>query len=144
MNFRASLLALLITSSGAFAANNDVVNTQTQNTITQNSTISISHVGTAKDWQLTGEEWNHYLGLMQGPNGHYYKNLSPPEVLGINADDAEELNHYAEISAKFQHDKLERELRFNAAFHDAAARLYSTEPLIKPFDYTPFTPISKD
>ena len=144
MNFRVLLLALLITSSCTFAANNDVINTQTQNTISQNSTINTSHIGTAKDWQLTGEEWSRYLSLMQGSDGYYYKNLSPPEVLGINADNAEELNHYAEISAKFQHDKLERELRFNAAFHDAAARLYSMEPLVKPFDYTPFTPISKD
>jgi integrating conjugative element protein (TIGR03759 family) len=144
MKLRLSLLALIIISNYAAAAGNDVVNTQTQNTITQNTTISTSHIGIAKDWQLTDEEWGHYLNLMQGPSGHYYMNLSPPEVLGINADDTEELNHYAEVSAKFQHDKLERELRFNAVFHDVAARLYSAEPLIKPFDFTPFTPISKD
>jgi integrating conjugative element protein (TIGR03759 family) len=81
---------------------------------------------------------------MQGLSGHYYSQLSPPEVLGINAETADELQHYAEVSVKIEHDKLERELRFNVAFHEAATRLYASEPIIKPFDYTPFTPIPKN
>lgn len=144
MNFKLSIFILLGVSSLAFATNNDVINTQTQNTVSRNSIVSTSQIGTAKEWQLTDEEWFHYLSLMNGFNGHYYKNLSPPEVLGINANDQEELNHFAEISAKLQHDKLERELRFDAAFHDAAKRIYATEPLIKPFDFAPFTPMTKD
>lgn len=124
-------------------ASNDVLNTQTHNTLSQNTTINTSHIGTAKDWELTDTEWNQYLNFMQGSSGHYYMKLSPPEVLGINAESVEELRHYAEVAAKLEHNKLERELRFNAAFHEAATRLYSVEPIIKPFDYTPFTPIPK-
>ena len=143
MNSKLSLAGFLLLTNCAFASN-DVINTQTQNTISQNTTVSANHIGTAKDWQLTEIEWNQYLTLMQGPSGHYYANLSPPEVLGINVDTAEELRHYAEVAAKLEHDKLERELRFNTAFNAAATRLYSTEPIIKPFDYTPFTPIPKN
>ncbi len=143
MRYIITLINLLIISNYSYAFN-DVVNTQTHNTVTQNTMVHTSQIGTAKDWQLTDTEWNQYLNLMHGPSGHYYKNLSPPEVLGINVERAEELRHYAEISAKLEHDKLERELRFNEAFHEAAARLYSTEPIIRPFDYSPFTPIPKN
>jgi len=136
------IAVLLIVTNNALAS--DVINTQTQNTISQNSTISTSHIGTAKDWYLTDVEWEHYMQLMQGPSGHYYKQLSPPEVLGINSENSDQLNHYAELAAKLEHDKLERELRFNTAFHEAATRLYTAEPIIKPFDYTPFTPIPKN
>ncbi len=136
------ILILALTSNCAFAADG-VENTKTQNTVTQNTEINKPPAGIAKDWDLNETEWNQYLNLMHGPSGHYYANLSPPEILGIKAETNEELRHYAEIAAKLEHDKLERELRFNTAFHEAAARLYSAEPLIKPFDYTPFTPIPK-
>lgn len=143
MYYKLSLFSLMMISLCVFASDN-VTNTQTQNTITQNTTVSTSHIGTAKDWSLTDTEWKQYLNLMQGPSGHYYVNLSPPEVLGIYANTADELRHFAEVAARFEHDKLERELRFNAAFHEAAARLYSAEPLIQPFDYAPFIPIPKN
>lgn len=128
---------LLITFKPAYAMN-DVVNTPVQNTITHASQVYVT-----KAWNLDATEWDHYLKLMQGPAGHYYQHLSPPEVLGLSANTPNDLNHFAEIAAKLEHDKLEHELQFNAAFHAAAARLYSKEPLIKPFDYTPFTPIPK-
>ncbi|MCD6040305.1 MAG: family integrating conjugative element protein [Gammaproteobacteria bacterium] len=143
MNCRLSFLIFLIASRGAFASN-DVINTRIKNTISQNTTVNVSHVGTAKDWALTDKEWSQYINLMQGLSGHYYKNLSPPEVLGIHAESMDERRHFAEIAATLEHDKLERELRFNAAFHEAAKRLYSTEPMIESFDYTPFTPIPKN
>jgi integrating conjugative element protein (TIGR03759 family) len=139
---KVAFFCLLIIATPVFATN-DIINTSTQNTATQNTTVVNSLVGKAKDWNLTDSEWNQYRIFMQGPSEHYYKQLSPPEVLGINAESIEELQHYAEVAAKLEHDKLERELKFNAAFHDAAARLYSAEPIIKPFDYAPFTPIPK-
>lgn len=143
MNYKLSFLSLFILPICSFASN-DVINTQTKNTISQNTIVRVNHIGTAKDWTLTDLEWKQYLNLMQGPSGHYYKNLSPPEVLGIHANSTEDMHHFAEIAAKLEHDKLERELRFNAAFHEAAARLYSTEPLIQPFNYALFTPIPKN
>jgi len=143
MNYKLLFLSFILVSICTFASD-DVINTQTKNTISQNTTVAISHIGTAKDWALTDREWNQYINLMQGTSGHYYKNLSPPEVLGIHADSAEEQRHFAEIAAKLEHDKLERELRFNAAFHEATTRFYSTEPMIQSFDYTPFTPIPKN
>lgn len=143
MSRKIVLLILCLLTSLVFASDN-IINTQTQNTISQNTIINTSHMGTSKDWELSDAEWIQYLKLMQGPSGHYYSNLSPPEVLGINADSPKDLRHYSEIAAKLEHDKLERELRFNSAFHEAATRLYLTEPIIKEFDFTPFTPIPKN
>jgi integrating conjugative element protein (TIGR03759 family) len=143
MNWKLISLGLLMISSCAFSSN-DVMNTKTQNTISQNTAVNTSHIGTAIDWALTDTEWKRYLILMQGPSGHYYTNLSPPEILGIYADNAEDLQHFAKVAAKSEHDKLERELRFNVAFHQSATKLYATEPIIQPFDYMPFTPIPKN
>jgi integrating conjugative element protein (TIGR03759 family) len=142
MSWKFCLLFFLMITNFAFASD-DIANTQTKNTVSQNTEINTTQIGTSKDWELTDKEWSQYLNLMKGTSAHYYKQLSPPEVLGINAESIEELQHYAEVSAKLEHDKLERELKFNAAFHDAAARLYSSEPIIKPFDYSHFTPIPK-
>lgn len=135
-------ILLVFLSYDAFPA--DVVNTHPISTVAQNSVISTTHTELAKDWGLSEFEWNRYVVLMSGPSGHYYAKLSPPEVLGVNADTLEDLRHFADISAKFEHDKLERELRFNVAFREAATKLYSSEKLIKPFDLRPFTPIPKN
>lgn len=137
LKFNICLLSLIFTST-VLASN--IVNTHTQNTISQD-TLVISTQSLAKDWDLTETEWIQYVTLMKGYSGHYYQKLSPTEVLGINAETDEDMRHFAEIAAKQEHDKLERELKFNTAFHEAAARLYAGEQIIKPFDLTPFTPI---
>ena len=62
----------------AFAAD-DVVNTRTENTIVQNTTSLFSSVDSAKDWNLTEDEWASYLALMRGSAGYYYSQLTPPE-----------------------------------------------------------------
>lgn len=123
---------------------NDVVNTTTFNTINQNSLIDTTHIGTARDWELTEKEWSQYMELIKNPVARSYDHLTPPEILGIYAKTDEERSHFAEIAAKQEHDKLERELRFNTAFHAAAQKLYAAEPIIKPFDMTAFTPILKN
>lgn len=140
---RFSISVVILLLSNSVFSSDDVINTKIQNTLSKNTEINSSQLNKAQDWQLTEVEWHHYLNLMQGTSGHYYKQLSPPEVLGINADSPEEIHHFAEISAQLEHDKLDRELKFNKAFHEAAARLYASEQIIKPFDLTPFTPIPK-
>jgi len=138
------IIALVLVTSGSYALANDVINTPTQNTIVQGIQVKSSQYGTATDWELTNTEWRHYLELMQGKSGRYYKQLTPPEVLGINAENPADLRHYAEVAARLAHDRLTHELRFNTAFHEAAVRLYTNEPIINPFDYAPFTPLPND
>lgn len=135
------LLIVFLLCIDQASASKDVVNTITQNTVSQNTVVQS---GTAKDWHLTEAEWNHYLLLMQGSSGKYYAHLSPVEVLGINAETNEDLSHFAEVAVKHEHEKIENELRFDRAFNEAAKRLYPNEPIIKPFDMTPYTPIPKN
>ncbi|MEO8402580.1 MAG: TIGR03759 family integrating conjugative element protein [Gammaproteobacteria bacterium] len=134
-------LLLSILTGSVLAAENDVSNTMTKNTTTQNTISESGITGSAQSWNLTEKEWNQYLTLMKGENGLYYRHLTPPSVLGINAENPEDLKHFAEIHAKQEHAKIEHELRYNIAFHEAAKRLYPDEPVIKPFDLTPYTPV---
>ena len=53
------------------------------------------------------------------------------------------MRHFAEIHAKLEHDRIEREIKFNNAFHDAAMKLYPDEPIFKPFDMSAYTPHPK-
>jgi hypothetical protein len=142
------LLTLLLTSQNSFAAN--VSNSRVENTLDNNSSIKASAIknsrvkssimSTSQDWGLNEEEWTRYQKLMQGLNGLWYPKLTPLEVLGINAKTKEEQQHFAMLVAKEEHDKLARELAFDAAVHDAGLALYSNEPLIKAFDLSPFNP----
>lgn len=137
-------LSVFISLAGSTYAVNDVVNTTTQNTVSQNSTATSAMATQAKDWNLTDAEWAEYLALMHGPAGYYYLQLTPPEVLGYYAKNDMEMRHYAETYVRLEHEKVERELKFDKAFHEAAIRIYADEPIIKPFDVTPYTPIPKN
>jgi hypothetical protein len=129
-----------LSSVSAHAA--EVENSREQSTVVENSIDKIGVSNTAKDWNLTDAEWTHYQKLMQGPAGLWYRQLSPPAVLGMHADTSEEIRHFAEVYAQQEHQKVERELAFNKAAFDAAQRLYPKEPMIKPFDISPFNPFN--
>jgi integrating conjugative element protein (TIGR03759 family) len=135
----ASLLLLLGATNQALAQ--DVQNSTEVSTPSQNTAINSSVLGNAQDWHLTPTEWAQYVKQMQGPDGKYYPQLTPAAVLGINAQTPEDKKHFAEIVAQEEHDKLARELSFDNAVHQALLRLYPEEPLIQPFDLSPFNPV---
>jgi|SRR5579862_1146112 len=142
MNKFLIVFVLLTISARLLAATNDVVNTSTVNSVSQNTQDSSSVTKSARDWGLTDSEWNKYKSLMEGISGRYYSTLTPPEVLGINATALNELMHFAELHAKQEHEKIEKELRFNVAFNEAAKRLYANEPIIRPFNLAPYASTS--
>lgn len=129
-------LALLSVVSHQALADNDVVNSPTKNT-----TISTTAVDNSQAWGLTEDEWIQYQQLERGPFGFWYPQLTPPELLGLNAKTEEEQKHFAEMVAKEEHDKVARELSFNNAVYEAALRLYPKEKLIQPFDISIFNPV---
>ena len=93
-----------------------------------------------RDPRLSDTEWTRYEQLMQGMDGVWYQGLSPAAVLGMRAETNTERRHYAELVAQEQHDKIAREIAFNHEFYLAIRRLYPNEPVIQPFDKTPFNP----
>lgn len=129
------VLGLFFMMNTAFADN--VINTAPNNTQVNNTASN-----QAQDWGISLDEWNEYQKLMKGKDGCWYPKLSPAEVLGLNAKTPQEQQHFAEIAAKQEHDKLARELAFDHAFHQAMGRLYASEPVIKPFDMSAYNPIS--
>lgn len=137
------LLAILLLVTSPVFAENNVVNTTPQNSVSRNSSILTSEIGSAKSWHLSESEWSTYQTLKQGQAGYYYPNAEPPALLGLYANNENERRHYAEIYAKLEYEKVERELRFNVAFNEAANRLYGHVPVIKPFNMFPYTPIPK-
>lgn len=133
------LLGLLVLPLSVLAA--DVTYSVEQSTQVANTAVKTTSI--AEDWDLTAGEWSAYQQLMQGPNGKWYPQLTPPAILGLNAKTEEEQSHFAAIVAKQEHDKVVRELTFNNAVHQALKRLYPEEPMIKPFNMTPFNPMAK-
>lgn len=129
------VFGLLFIMNTVFADN--VINTAPNNTQV-NNTASVQ----AQDWGISPDEWMQYQKLMKGKDGRWYPKLSPAEVLGLNAQTPQEQQHFAEIAAKQEHDKLARELAFDNAFHQAMGRLYANEPVIKPFDMSSYNPNS--
>lgn len=117
-----------------------VQNSQELSTPVQTAQVNITQVNIAQDWHLSAEEWTEYLRLMQGPAGRWYSQLSPPAVLGLNAQTAQERHHFAKIVAQQEHDKVARELTFNHDVYLAMRELYPIEPVIQPFDKTSFNP----
>ncbi len=105
-------------------------------TVQSQSTVS----NRIRDPRLSDIEWARYQQVMQGMDGVWYRELSPAAVLGMRAETDTERRHYAELVAQEQHDKIAREILFNHEFYLAIRRLYPNEPVIQPFDKTPFNP----
>jgi integrating conjugative element protein (TIGR03759 family) len=85
-------------------------------------------------WEIDAVEYDRYLFLMQNtPSGKWYKQLNPPEVLGINAKDDKERMKYAKIVAKNAHERVKRELDFQKFYDKAQKILYPTlKPIAMP------------
>ena len=116
----------------------DIANTPDVNTSTPSTVVVENNPAT---WDLKTEEWTRYQQLMQGPSGRWYPHATPAEILGLNARTPQEQQHYAEIVAKEQHDRVAHELAFANAIQQSLFKLYPHEPIVKPFDITPFNPI---
>ncbi len=129
-----AVLGLLFMINTVFADN--VINTAPNNTKVNNTASTQAH-----DWGISLDEWVQYQKLMQGKDARWYPKLSPADVLGLNAQTPQEQQHFAEIAAKQEHDKLARELAFDNAFHQAMGRLYASEPVIRPFDMSAYNVI---
>lgn len=135
----ALLILVLVVKAEAAPVDSSVISTN----LDASTTVSNSVIGTAQDWGLSVEEWQQYQRLMQGPAGRWYRPLSPVEVLGLYAETVTDQQHFAEVAAKEQHDKIAREIAFNNAFTLAVQKLYVEEPVIKTFDMSAFNPIQR-
>jgi integrating conjugative element protein (TIGR03759 family) len=93
-------------------------------------------------WGLTEDEEKRYTQLMQNRSGLYYKGLrqTPIDILGINARDEAERNHFAEIASQQEAQKVSKNIAWNNAFYKAYNHRFNDVPVIGEFDQSPYEP----
>ena len=93
-------------------------------------------------WGLTSDEEKRYLLLMQNRSKIYYRGLrqTPLDILGINARSETERNHFAEIAAAQEAQKVSKNIAWNNAFYKAYNKLFENVPVVGDFDPKPFSP----
>lgn len=69
-----------------------------------------------KAWNLSETDWETYAGLMRGPSGIWYPELSPAAVLGINAATDAERERFARIVYEQERRRLDDLFAFNRAY----------------------------
>jgi len=105
--------------------------TDTSVSATAKNTLTPSELARSRAWGLSETEWQRYKLLMQGIRGSISPpTISPVEVLGIHARNADERRRYAELWARAMREDVDRILAFQRAYDDAGKRLYPNEQLI--------------
>lgn len=77
-------------------------------------------------FELSIEEWQRYLHLMQGPRGFWSAQVHPLMVLGFEADTDTERERYAERYAEVLWERRQKEMAFINAYTAAFQRRYGT------------------
>ncbi|MBS3048835.1 TIGR03759 family integrating conjugative element protein [Enterobacter mori] len=89
---------------------------------------AITHMQ-AQQWGLTDSEWQRYQQLLQGERGIWSPGLDPITTLGVETNSDAERQRYAELLARKEHLRVEKELAFQRAYDQAWKRLY---PMLTP------------
>lgn len=119
--------ALAVEVSGTLANETD-----TGVSATAKNVLTPFELARSRAWGLSETEWQRYKLLMQGIRGSISPPaISPIEVLGIHARDADERRRYAELWARAMREDVDRILAFQHAYDEAGKRLYPNEQLIE-------------
>lgn len=96
----------------------------------------------ARVWGLNEDEEKRYIQLLQSRSGIYYKNLrlTPVDILGLNARTDSEREHFAEIAAHHEAQKVAQNIAWNNAFYQAYNQLFQNIPVVGNFDPSPYSP----
>lgn len=108
----------------------------------KNIKLSEDQVYQARIWGLSEEEEKRYLQLLQSRSGIYYKNLhlTPVDILGLNARTDSERNHFADIAAHHEAQKVAQNIAWNNAFYQAYNQIFQDIPVVGNFDPSPYSP----
>jgi len=96
----------------------------------------------AKVWNLTLDEEKRYVFLMQNRSKIYYQGLrqTPLDILGLNARNEAERNHFAELAAIQEAQKVSKNIAWNNAFYKAYNKVFANVPVVGDFDPSPYSP----
>ncbi len=96
----------------------------------------------AKVWGISLEEEKRYLQLMKNKSAVYYQglNMTPIDILGLNAQSDAEREHFATLAAKHEALRVAQNLAWNQTFHETYQKLFEGIPVVGDFDPSPFSP----
>ncbi|QYY80561.1 TIGR03759 family integrating conjugative element protein [Pseudomonas germanica] len=114
------LVSLL--STGAAMGNPVTTPPRTQDT--QPAPLERSHSEQAASWGLTEQEWTRFKQIQTGPRGYWSPNLDPLTALGVEAENDQERQRYAELQVALEAKRAERELAYQNAYTAAWAKLF--------------------
>ena len=127
---------VLAHQSGDASLHNGLANQTSQQQVNQrvnqqfNKNINVERQ--AEKWGLTKEDYQQYQKEMANtPSGHWWKNLDPSQVLGMNAKTEEERMKFAKIDVQLDYQRASKEIDFQHAYSQAFAELY---PNAKPIN----------
>ncbi|PTT12176.1 MULTISPECIES: TIGR03759 family integrating conjugative element protein [unclassified Pseudomonas] len=106
------------------AALGSPVTTPSRTQDTQSAPLERSHSEQAASWGLTEQEWTRFEQIQAGPRGYWSPNLDPLTALGVEAENDQERQRYAEIQVALEAKRAERELAYQNAYNAAWARLF--------------------
>jgi len=123
MKLTYSLIALVLLSPLSQAAQQTAIeNSQsTLSQLQQSQANKLAEQG--KQWGLSGQEYQRYEQLMDGPRGTQSPGLDPLTALGIEAKSDAERKKYAEQWVKQEFARTEKELKFQREVDAAWQRL---------------------
>ncbi|STX50937.1 bile acid beta-glucosidase [Legionella busanensis] len=124
--------------AGLTSNQDDITSDQNLNELVLNP----KQIHEAKVWGLTIEEEKRYVFLMQNRSQFYYKGLrlNPLDILGLNARNETERNHFAELAAAQEAQKVAKNIAWNNAFYKAYNKLFANISVVGDFDPTPYSP----
>ncbi|MNZ53558.1 hypothetical protein D3C78_714380 [compost metagenome] len=114
------LVSLLSTG----AAMGNPVTTPSRVQDTQSTPLGRSHPEQATSWGLTEQEWTRFEQIQAGPRGYWSPNLDPLTALGVEAENDQERQRYAELQVALEAKRAERELAYQNAYTAAWAKLF--------------------
>ena len=129
-------------SRGLKVNENDITPEQDESNIA----LTSEQLHQAAVWGLKPEEEQRYVFLMQNKSGVFYagKNLSPVWILGLNARTDSERTYYATLASKQEEQYIVQNLAWETAFHQAYHSLTADLPVVKPFDVSPYSPLTHE
>ncbi len=99
--------------------------------VNKSQTPTTSIAQQAKVWGLSKDQYRQYLtDMATTPSARWWKDLDPPQVLGMNATTENERMEFAMIDVRIDHDRATREIAFQHAYNKAFAKLFPNAKLI--------------
>ena len=112
MKLKYNMVALMLLTPLSQAAQQTAIE-NSQSTLSQLQQSQANKTAEqGKQWGISGEEYQRYQQLMDGPRGTQSPGLDPLTALGIEAQSDAERKKYAEQWVKQEFVRTEKELKF--------------------------------